>query len=352
MLERRCLMKEDLQLNLKNFTGSMQISRLIALPLFIILIFFTTACSTSVASSSNNSSKTVTLNTLKNPTKNNDNALQTASFINLNTGWIVLGHSILSTKDGGLHWNEVSSIKSDVHDIDFLTENTGWLSSDDGLLRTDDGGKTWRQATNLKDITVTHVQFVNPNDGWIYGYNGPNKDGNRNYYFLRTTNAWRTWTSIKTPEPNIFGSLAFFFISPKQGWLLIGSQPGAGSQGKTIYKTLDGGESWNKIASASIPPKKSDGLPIGGYVSDIFFLNDNQGWFTESRGQIYDTTDGGNTWEMVDKHPIKEWFMFKPFFESNEDGNILSADSGKLSLLETRDGGHSWKIIYPLENGK
>jgi photosystem II stability/assembly factor-like uncharacterized protein len=340
-------MKVNSQLNSKIFTGSLRISRLIALVLFIILILFITSCSTNVVSSSNNSSKAVTLNTVK-----NNNTLQTASFINLNTGWIVLGHSILSTKDGGLHWNEVSSIKSDAHDIDFLTENIGWLSSNDGLLRTDDGGKTWNQATNLKDLTVTRVQFVNPNAGWIYGYNGPDKDGNSNYYFLRTINSGKNWTSIKTPEPNIFGSLAFFFTSPKQGWLIIGSQPGAGSQGKIIYKTLDGGESWNKIASASIPPNKSDGLPIGGYVSDIYFLNENQGWFTESRGQIYATTDGGNTWEMVDKHPIKEWFMFKPFFENNEDGYVLSADSGKLSLLGTKDGGHSWKVIYPLENRK
>lgn len=331
----------------------------------LVLVVLLTGCNTSyISSSSTQKSKVSTTQTNSSRVSSNatqqdqsqDSAgktdtLKTVSFINLNRGWIAFGNEILSTKDGGLHWNKVSYLKSDVYDMDFLNENMGWLSSGEGLFRTIDGGETWQQATNLKDITVTHVQFVNQNDGWVYGYNG-DKFGAASYYFLRTTNAGETWTSIITPEPNLFGSLAYFFITPNQGWLMIGSQPGAGNQGKTIYKTIDGGESWSKIASASMPPNKSDGLPIGGYVSDLFFFNDEHGWFTESRGEIYVTTDGGNTWKMVDKHPTKEWFMSKPFFENSKEGYVLSSESGNPSLLGTKDGGETWEPIFPMGSSK
>ena len=277
-------------------------------------------------------------------------SLKTESFIDLNHGWIVNAHSIFDTEDGGLHWAKIVDINGDIYDMDFLSLTQGWLSSSEGLLKTADGGKTWININKVKGKIVTRLQFVDEKHGWIYAYN-VDKNENPNYYFMRTTDGGEKWLSIEIPDPDFFGILAFSFISPTQGWAISGSQPGAGSQPKKLYKTTDGGISWDKISSTSIPPSKSDGLPMGGYVSDLCFLNEKYGWFTESRGQLFVTSNGGKNWTMVDNHPVKEWFMSKPFFVDRSEGYVLNFESGRNSLLITKDGGLNWKQVYPYRRG-
>jgi photosystem II stability/assembly factor-like uncharacterized protein len=337
--------------------GNMR-TRFLGIALFLItLIFLSTACAPTnkVAGLSNNNKQTDMSSSAGNKTAqnvglNDSGSINTASFTDINHGSIVIGHSILNTEDGGQHWSKIADISADVYDIEFISLKFGWLATSDGLLKTEDGGSTWHNIGKPQGKAATRVQFVDEKHGWIDVYHDwlDIEVGNPDYYYLRTTDGGENWTNIKIPDPDKFTRLSYFFISPSQGWLITGGLPGAGQQLKKLYKTLDGGNSWDEISNTSIIPHESDGLPSSGYVSDLYFLNEKYGWLTESRGQLFVTTDGGKDWILVDKHPVKEWFMAKPFFVNLKEGYVLDSLSGSnLFLLMTRDGGLSWKRVYP-----
>jgi len=315
-----------------------------------------TACTTNKVVSPLNSNKQTAGSSsgesvpAKNTDSQDNNTLKTASFIDLNEGWLVTGHSILSTKDGGQHWSKIADISADVYDIDFVSLKLGWLATSDGLLKTEDGGSSWHNIGKPQGKAATRVQFADEKHGWIDVYHDwlDIEVGNPDYYYLRTTDGGENWTNIKIPDPDKYYRVAYFFISPSQGWLITGGQPGAGQQLKKMYKTSDGGNSWSEISSTSLPPSEEDGLPSSGYVSDLYFLNEKYGWFTELRGQIYVTTDGGKDWVVVNKHPRDEMNMAKPYFINLKEGYVIdSLSSSNASLLNSKDGGLSWKHVYP-----
>jgi photosystem II stability/assembly factor-like uncharacterized protein len=183
--------------------------------------------------------------------------------------------------------------------------------------------------------------------GWIYSSSLDGHGGLTNN-FMRTTDGGVNWTNIDIPDPNFCYALAYSFISPDLGWLLIGSQGGAGNQAKRLYKTKNGGKSWNEITRCEIQGDQKDGLSSGGYVGDLFSLNENYGWQTEARGDISITSDGGKNWKIYDGRIPEERMMYKPFFVNPREGYVLDGYSG-TSLLLTKDGGQSWKSVI---NGK
>ncbi|MDQ7097009.1 YCF48-related protein [Desulfosporosinus sp. PR] len=319
--------------------------KIIAVTILAVSFFGMAGCSPKVTPITNQPAairtEQKTTELMENIDSKDSKTIKTMSFIDLDHGWIVVGRSVLSTQDGGLHWVKAADLKNEVLDMDFLSLKLGWLATSDGLLKTQDGGKTWSNVANYQGKAAARVQFIDEKHGWILC----------NQQIMRTVDGGENWTLMGIPNPDYPGELAFNFISPDQGWLLVGFVGGAGNQGKKLYKTMDGGGNWNEVSSTSIlssPRCQDKGLPIAGYVSDLFFLNERDGWITESRGQLMVTSDGGRNWKMVDRQPVEEWFMTKPFFINSQQGYVLDSLAG-TSLLVTNDGGLNWKAVI---NGK
>lgn len=88
------------------------------------------------------------------------------------------------------------------------------------------------------------------------------------------------------------------------------------------------------------------------------FVNENHGW-AMSRGSLYRTNDGGNTWERLPKEPEKE-ASFEAFFFINESHGWLIAVKRAFNeryglgnssvIMITNDGGESWKIQASFPN--
>ena len=115
----------------------------------------------------------------------------------------------------------------------------------------------------------------------------------------------------------------------------------ASGSGGTWLKTTDGGKTWEtgKIA----------GLDSVDFRS-IHAL-DAQTAVVASAGQpavIYRTTDGGKSWNKVHQEGT-EAFFDAIFFEDKNSGYVLGDPvDGKWMILETKDGGKSWKLMDSL----
>ena len=93
--------------------------------------------------------------------------IKTASFIDLNNGWIAIGQSIFHTEDGGLHWTKIADNKADIYNMDFLSLELGWLATSDGLLKSQDGeepGVMW------VDYRIEQLQKFSLSLKWMAGF--------------------------------------------------------------------------------------------------------------------------------------------------------------------------------------
>ncbi|MDR3539573.1 MAG: hypothetical protein P4L69_01185 [Desulfosporosinus sp.] len=78
------------------------------------------------------------------------------------------------------------------------------------------------------------------------------------------------------------------FLDSKHGWKMVPSQGAMNSEPVDIYQTTDGGESWIKTAVANqknVSPSESTNLPAGtlpydGIKNSLSFVNSSTGWLT------------------------------------------------------------------------
>jgi photosystem II stability/assembly factor-like uncharacterized protein len=79
-------------------------------------------------------------------------------------------------------------------------------------------------------------------------------------------------------------------------------------------------------------------------LSSVHFYNKDIGWLTGSSGQIFKTTDGGDSWEFKDS-TIGE--TLRSIYFTDQNNGCVAGDRG--TLLRTTDGGETWE---PPASGK
>jgi photosystem II stability/assembly factor-like uncharacterized protein len=122
------------------------------------------------------------------------------------------------------------------------------------------------------------------------------------------------------------------FVDQNNGWI-------SGWTG-TMLHTTDGGETWN---TQDIPPNNA-------YFS-VFFTDAQNGWASGYNGKIVHTSNGGQTW--VDQVSPVSTDFYKIYFINSEVGWIAGGDAGtfpnyihRRTILYTSNGGNSWNAQY------
>lgn len=146
------------------------------------------------------------------------------------------------------------------------------------------------------------------------------------------------WKEIETPVKASLRGLSP--VSDKVCW--------ASGSGGTWMKTIDGGYSWTHGVVA--------GLDSVDFRSVQAF--DENTAVVASAGQpavIYRTEDGGITWEKVHQEGPEAFFDGIAFLDRNRGFILGDPVNDFWMILETRDGGKSWKSLEnlpPSEDGE
>jgi photosystem II stability/assembly factor-like uncharacterized protein len=174
------------------------------------------------------------------------------------------GDGVYKSIDGGKSWKNVGLEKSEhvgMIRVDPRDSNVVWVAAqgplwsaggDRGLYKTEDGGKTWKMKLEIDEHTGVSEVHLDPRD------------------------------------PDVM--LAVAYQRARRVWTLINGGPGS-----AIYRSTDGGESWDKVTSG-LPREDMGriGMAISPADPDVVYA------IVETEGQsqgTYRSTDGGVTWE-------------------------------------------------------
>ncbi len=161
-------------------------------------------------------------------------------------------------------------------------------------------------------ITYRDVHVFNENEFIICG-------GDDKGYVLKTTNGGNTWIVSQSHFDKPVN--AMFFISPDTGF--------CADSDVIIYKTTDGGISWNTYYATSWP------LTVNRNLRDIWFRDASHGFVCGGKnygnGVLYRTENAGNSWSFEEFTHEYRGICF-----ADENHGVLC---GYGSLLITDDGG-------------
>lgn len=240
-------------------------------------------------------------------------------------------------------------------------EGNMFVASFDHLLNTSDGGRTWREVTPPWGIFLPELSLGSELDAAFF--DGPNawiKYGNSRHLW-RTWNGGETWSRVSVTYPTAVRTW-LTFTDGQHGWILQSVEAGMGSELVALFRTTDGGGTWEEI----LDPYASEYLQ-SCFKTGMAFSGTTTGWVTfDCQGNHLEpflavSADGGLTWEELEL-PLPEAAPASPQDGYCRSGtpSPFSTDSGVLvvtcvvvgghELIEssfvysTDDAGESWQI--------
>jgi photosystem II stability/assembly factor-like uncharacterized protein len=218
------------------------------------------------------------------------------------------------------------------HELDgikFFNDKYGIIAGSEVILTSNDSGNTW----NLQEFPNWYLggcDFQSRDSIWVVGGTLPYQN-----LIIKSTNGGLNWNVIDTSGANSICQ-AVFFKDQLHGWI-CGGETGAAGTG-WIRRTINGGETWQEIDLDS------------SFITDVFFVNTLDGWATSEFGQLYKSTDGGQSWNLNIRIGNQEP-MRKIFFTTVDSGWSVGGISGDQIIARTTDAGIDWTVEDTSING-
>jgi len=230
-----------------------------------------------------------------------------------------------------------------------LNEDQGWgmngiLGYKEKIVRTLDGGITWTDTTPPELLTSRGSPhpfmigfFLDSDHAWV-----------RNSH---STRVWRTSDGGQTWIPSELSDIDFFhpseifpdtiyFIDPQYGWLMFYLESGMSHQYVNLYRTSDGGATWEKL----VDPTGAGGLQ-GCCKTGMVFHGQQTGLITSEQGPYSEahvswSHDGGRTWEyQALPSPFEDPDLVQNSYCITHSPTLFSPETATLGV-ECRIGGN------------
>jgi photosystem II stability/assembly factor-like uncharacterized protein len=228
------------------------------------------------------------------------------------------------------------------------------LNIGEGIFKSLDAGKTWKKMglENTRNIHRIIIDPVNPNTLYVAAIGNPyavhpergvfkTTDGGETWQKILYTNDTSGCAELVMDPSNPNRLLANMWQHRRTPWDFKSGGPGSG-----LYLTIDGGKTWKKLG-------KEDGLPDGplGRIGLAFATNDPRRVYAmveATKNGLYKSDDGGSKWELVNSDP--RWVTNRPFYFQDirvdpQNENRLYNIHDQVEVSE--DGGKTFSTLIP-----
>jgi photosystem II stability/assembly factor-like uncharacterized protein len=295
-----------------------------------------------------------------------------------------VGGGVWRTKDAGQSWENLTdnyfggtigavAVAPSDPNVIYVGEGEQTLrnnvSSGWGVWRSTDAGTTWKHI-GLKDSRhISRIRIHPKNADVVYvAAMGNLWKPNEMRGIFKSTDGGTTWKKILyINSSTMAGDLVMDPNNPRILYAAMwsmkrnGYRMDSGGPDSKLYKSTDGGETWENLSDKPGMPKGINGI-IGVTVSPV---NSNRIWSiienTEAPG-IYRSDDAGSTWTRVNQDRAllqRAWYYCRIYADSQNEDKVfvmnvsygVSKDGGKtFELKDAPHGDHHDLWIDPTNN--
>ncbi len=231
-------------------------------------------------------------------------------------------------------------------------QSVGW---GDGVYKSTDGGRTWANVGLRTSMHIGRIQLhpSNPDIAFVAAQGsvwGPG--GDRGLY--RTTDGGRTWqrvlhvdeetgatdVAMDWNDPNVL--YASTYQRRRSAYGFDGGGPGSG-----LYKSTDGGSTWNKLTGNGLPSGEMGRIGIGVYRKNpkVLMVSIEQGQrynastaYIIRKAGLYRSEDAGATWTFTSDWNPRPMYASQPIIDPTDDQRVYMLNAYSFS----DDGGKTF----------
>lgn len=265
-----------------------------------------------------------------------------------------------------------------IHDVEALPSDPSTVyvaTASGGLWKTTNKGTTWEAIFDDQPVSTFGDVAIAPSDTDII-YAGTGEQNNRQSTswgngVYRSDDGGKTWKHLGLDETRHIGKVIVHPKNPDIVWVAALGNLWMGTEERGVYKTTDGGESWDRVlyvdeftgvVDMEIDPVNPDIL----YAATYQRLRRTWGFNGGGPGSgIYKSTDGGSSWEELtngipgdDKGRIglavaqsNPQVLYATIEHREEEGTYRSGDAGasweKVNDLNPRPMYYSHIYVDP-----
>lgn len=277
------------------------------------------------------------------------------------------GGGVWKTTDNGLTWNNISdgffktgtvgAIAVSERDPNVVIVAMGehaargvMTSMGDGVYKSTDAGKTWTHIGLDKSRHISDVIIHPNNPDIIYvTVQGAQYVPSDDRGIYRSTDGGKTWQKILSVN-NITGpsSLSMDMNNPRilyaamwqhqrYSWTMV-----SGGENSGLYKSTDGGDNWEKMENGLPKEFGKAGISVSRANSErVYAVIEAE----DKKGGVYRSDDAGKSWKQINSDRInitRSWYYME-IFADPQDENIVYVLNAPV--LKSIDGGKSFSTI-------
>jgi len=246
--------------------------------------------------------------------------------------------------------------------IDVVTKNPEIIyvgTASGGLWKSESGGVKWKpifEKEATASIGAVTIQQSNPSVIWLgTGEGNPRNSLNGGYGVYRSLDAGKNWDLMGLENTRHIHRIIIDPTNPNIIYIGAIGSPWGEHEERGVYKTKDGGKTWNKILYAT------NKTGVGDMVMDpnnpnklivALWEHKREPWFFNSGGEgsgIFITHNGGETWEeRTDKNGLPKGNLGRiglAIAKNKPDIVYALIEAKKNALYKSEDGGFTFKKI-------
>ena len=282
------------------------------------------------------------------------------------------GGGVWKTTDAGVSWNNISdgffntgsvgAIAVSESDANVIYVGMGehavrgvMTSHGDGVYKSEDAGKTWVHLGLEQSRHIARIRIHPKNPDIVYvAVQGAVHGSSSERGIYKSVDGGQSWEKIFYVDENTGASdISMDMNNPR---ILYASTwehrrypwtVESGGVGSGLWKSTDSGANWNKLEKGLPEAMGKTGIDVSRANSDVVYANiEAEG----EKGGVYRSNDGGNSWKQTTNDRVtiaRSWYYTEIYADPVDVETVYVMNA---PFLKSIDGGKTFKNI-PVPHG-